>query len=179
MLRFIDFGTILVQIWRHFGKRWIKFDGFTKPVEDITLRIRATRGDQQRDRETERQRDRETERQRDRESRPNPLKDQGDSRKAPSPANFARFLGEFHSVAKQASFCNAFGRDFGGLWKPKWMQKLMLGLVFFDVVLECAFALILVRIFEAPNLKNQALASTGARFLQNRRFRKRFQKRWV
>ena len=119
------------------------------------LRIRATRG---------------------RSSRPNPLKDQGDSRKAPSPANFARFLGEFHSVAKQASFCNAFGRDFGGLWKPKWMQKLMLGLVFFDVVLECAFALILVRIFEAPNLKNQALASTGARFLQNRRFRKMFEK---
>ena len=104
------------------------------------------------------------------------MKDPRDSRKAPRPANFARFLGEFHSVAKQASLCNAFGRDFGGLWKPKWMQKLMLGLVFFDVVLECAFALILVRIFEAPNLKNQALASTGARFLQNRRFRKRYEK---
>ena len=45
----------------------------------------------QRDRETERQRDRETERQRDRESRPNTLKDQGDSRKPPSPAALAWF----------------------------------------------------------------------------------------
>ena len=30
--------------------------------------------------------------------------------------------------------------------------------------------------FEAPNLKNRALASTGAWFLQNRRFRKRYEK---
>ena len=59
------------------------------------------------------------------------------------------------------------------------MLKLTLGLVFFDVVLECVFASIFVRIFEAPNLKNRALASTGARFLQNRRFRKRYEKNMI
>ena len=58
------------------------------------------------------------------------------------------------------------------------MRKLTLGPVFFDVVLECVLASIFVRNFEAPNLKNWALASTGARFLQNRRFRKRYEKAW-
>ena len=33
-----------------------------------------------------------------------------------------------------------------------------------------------VRIFEAPNLKNRALASKGTRFLQNQRFRKSYEK---
>ena len=36
-----------------------------------------------------------------------------------------------------------------------------------------------VRIFEAPNLKNRALASTGARFLQNQRFLKRYEKSMI
>ena len=96
-----------------------------------------------------------------------------------SPFNFRRLWREFHSLANQASFCIAFGRDFGGFWKPKWMRKLMPGPVFFDVVLECVFALIFVRIFEAPKLKNRALASTRARFLQNRRFRKRYKKNMI
>ena len=98
-----------------------------------------------------------------------------DALQTPTPVSLRRFPRDFHSVAKQASFYIAFGRDFGGFWRPKWMRKLMLGPVFFDVVLECVFASIFVRIFEAPNLKNRALASTGARFLQNRRFRKRYE----
>ena len=95
------------------------------------------------------------------------------------PVDFGRFPGDFHSVAKQASFRIAFGRDFGGFWKPKWIAKLTSGPVFFNVVLDCIFASIFVRIFEAPNLKNRALASTGARFLQNRRFRKRYEKNMI
>ena len=70
-----------------------------------------------------RQRDRETERQRNRESTPNPLKDQGDSHKDLRPANLARFPGNFHSVAKQASFNIAFRTDFGGFWRPTWTQN--------------------------------------------------------
>ena len=91
-------------------------------VEELALRIRATRG-----RSTERQRDRETERQRDRESRPNPLKDQGDSRKAPRPGDFGRGVGRLHSVAKQASFYIALGVHFQGFWealgRPTWRGK--------------------------------------------------------
>ena len=52
----------------------------------LALMIRATRS-----RSTERQRDRETERQRDRETRPNPLKDQRDSRKPLRPAKLVEF----------------------------------------------------------------------------------------
>ena len=84
------------------------------------------------------------------------------------PVNLRRFANKFHSVAKQASFYIAFGRDFGGFWKPKCMRKLMPGPVFFDVVLECVFASMFVRIFEAPNLKNRALAWKAARFFENR-----------
>ena len=59
---------------------------------------------------------RSTERQRDRESRPNPLKDQGDSRKVPRRADFRRFAGGLHSVAKQASFETPFFRVPGRFW---------------------------------------------------------------
>ena len=40
----------------------------------------------------------------------------------------------------------------------------MFGPLFFDVIFECVFALLSPRFFEAPNLKNRALASTGAQF---------------
>ena len=101
------------------------------------------------------------------------------SPKVATPVNIRRFPGDFHSVAKQASFYIAFGKDFGGFWRPKWMLKLTLGPVLFDVVLECVFASIFVRIFEARNLKNRVLASTGAQFLQNRRFRKSYEKNMI
>ena len=83
--------------------------------------------------------DTETQRQRDRESRPNPLKDQGDSRKAPSPADFGRVPGDFHSVAKQASFYIALGAHFQGFWEV-WGGQLggenRFLRVFFDVFFE-------------------------------------------
>ena len=107
-----------------------------------------------------------------RSSRPNPMKDQGDSHKVLRPAALRRLPRRSHSVAKQASFNIAFGADFQGFRKPKWTQKSMLGPIFFEVIFEYVFASIFGRFFEAPNLKNWAPASTGARFLQNGRFRK-------
>ena len=110
-------------------------------VAQLTLRIMATRG-------------RSTERQRDRESRPNPLKDQGDSRKAPSPANFGRVPGDFHSVVEQASFSIAFRSDFGGLGKQKWMPKYNFFNMFFDVSLHRVSTSIFTYLLKAPNQKN-------------------------
>ena len=61
------------------------------PLKNLISGLGRRGTGQQRDRETERQRDRDTERQterqRDRETRPNPLRDQGDSRKALPPAD--------------------------------------------------------------------------------------------
>ena len=99
---------------------------------------------------------------RGRSSRPNHMQSHSRSPKVAALVSLRRLASEFHSVAKQASFYVAFGKDFGGFRRPKWMPKLMLGPVFFDVVLECVFASIFVGIFEAPNLKNRALASMGA-----------------
>ena len=86
-------------------------------VEELTLRIRATRG---------------------RSSRPNPLKDPRDSRKAPSPANFGRFVGKLHSVAKQALFNIAFQSEFEVFGRPDGCQNSIFGL-FFSIVFSNAF----------------------------------------
>ena len=56
------------------------------------------------------------------------------------------------------------------------MPKSMFEALFFDVFFECVCTPMLGRFFEAPNLENRALASTGTRFSQNRRFQKRFEK---
>ena len=78
-----------------------------------------------------------------RSSRPNPLKDQGDSPKAPSPAAFGRFLGDLHSVATQASFSialrsdfRAFGSEFGCLGGAKMDAKIDSGRFFCDALVE-------------------------------------------
>ena len=86
----MDFRRISAGFWQDFGVLFGRHLGEAFQVAGFTLRIRATRG-------------RSTERQRDRESRPNPLKDQGDSSKAPRPAGFGRGAGEVHGFAKQAS----------------------------------------------------------------------------
>ena len=132
------------------------------------MRIRATRG-----RSTERQRDRETERQRDRESRPNPLKDQGDSRKALGPAAFARFAARSHSFAKQASkkFAKRFGKfDFGrlsdGFGGPKWRPASLLETFFCDAFFERFSESIrdcLRSFFRGPNLDSTAQAQCFVR----------------
>ena len=44
-----------------------------------------------------------------RESRPNPLEDQGDSRKVPSPADSARLLGGVHRSRNKLGFASLFG----------------------------------------------------------------------
>ena len=108
--------------------------------------------------------------------RPNHMRSLLDGLQTPTPVNFRRLPRGFHSVAKQASFSVAFGSDFKGFWRPTWTQKSMFGPRFFDVIFECVFVSILARFFEAPNLKNRALASTGAWFLQNRCFQKKFEK---
>ena len=48
--------------------------------------------------------------------------------------------------------------------------------LFFDYFLECVCASIFVGFLEAENMKNSNFALTGARFLQNRRFRKSIEK---
>ena len=94
-----------------------------------------------------------------------------------SSVDFRRVAGDFHSVAKQASLSVAFRSDFGGfsddfgwVWEAKMEAKTDFLDVFFYVVFECVFVSILRRFLEARNLKNINFASTGARFLQNRRF---------
>ena len=131
------------------------FDGFTRSVEEVSLRIRATRGQS-----TERQRDRETERQRDRESRPNPLKDQGDSSKALRPGDFGRFVGNFHSVAKQApsgidlrSVFRGFRSDFRKFWDAKTEVKIDIGDVFFRCFFGSCFGIDFGWIFGGSDLE--------------------------
>ena len=90
-------------------------------VEELALRIRATRG---------------------RSSRPNPLKDQGDSRKALSPGAFRRFLGSLHSVAKQASFRVALRSDFRGFrsdFRRFWEAPMDAKIDFRDIFFRCFF----------------------------------------
>ena len=39
-------GMIWAQFWRNFLIFWMSFGGFSKSVEEVSLRIRATKGDQ-------------------------------------------------------------------------------------------------------------------------------------
>ena len=56
------------------------------------------------------------------------------------------------------------------------MPKSMFWDVFWRRFFDCVLASILDQFLDVANLKNRAPASTGARFLQNRRFRKVFEK---
>ena len=133
-------------------------------VADLTLMIKATWG---------------------RSRRPNHMRSHIGNPKAMRPVNFRRLRGEFHSVAKQASFNIAFGRDFwsfgsdfGRFWEAKTEAKIDFWEVFCDVFFECALASILGGFLEAQNLKNSNFASTGARFLQIWCFQKISEKHW-
>ena len=66
-------------------------------------------------------------------------------------------------------FFGAISEDFGGQNECK---NSIFEPFFCDVIFECVFVLIFVRYLEAPNLKNPAPVSTGARFLQIRCFLK-------
>ena len=56
--------------------------------------------------------------------------------KAMTPVNFRRAWGEFHSVAKQASFNIAFRVDLEGFGKPKSMPKFDFRAIFSDAIFE-------------------------------------------
>ena len=119
-------------------------------VAELALMIRGTRG---------------------RSRRPNHMHSHLDALQTLSPVNFRRGARGLHSVAEQASFDIASGKDFEGFRKDfgrfseaKMEAKIDFWEVFFEVVFECVFASILGSFLEARNLKNSNFASTGARF---------------
>ena len=91
---------------------------------------------------------------------------------APSTAKMhGRFFESFLGRQFLAIFFDV-GSLFKNFGKPKRRPKSIFGRFFFDVFFECVSASIFNGFWEARNLKNSNFASTGARFLQNRRFRK-------
>ena len=59
-----------------------------------------------------------------------------DALQTPAPVNLRRLAGEFHSVAKQASFNIAFRVDLEGFGRPKSMPKFDFRAIFSDVIIE-------------------------------------------
>ena len=55
------------------------------------------------------------------------------------PDGFRRLPGDFHSVAKQASFNVAFGVDLEGFGKPRWLPKFDFRALFCDVIFDSVF----------------------------------------
>ena len=80
------------------------------------------------------------------------------SPKAMRPVNLRRGPGDLHSVAKQASFCVAFGTNFRGFRRPNWTPKVNFQASVFDVISECVFVSNFNRFLEAPNSKNSNFA---------------------
>ena len=76
------------------------------------------------------------------------------SPKAMPPVNLRRLPGEFHSVAKQASFNVALGVDLEGFGRPRWPLKFDFRALFFDVIFDCISASTFGQLLDAPNLKN-------------------------
>ncbi len=64
----------------------------------------------------------------------------------------------------------------GRFWEAKTEAKIDFWDFFFDVFFECVSASIFGRFLEAPNPENVHGATAGARFSQNRRFRKKSEK---
>ena len=84
----------------------------------------------------------------------------------------------FFDSILEATFFD-FGAILGGFGEAKMVPKSIFGRFFGSLFSHAISASILDRFLEAPNLKNRALASTGARFLQNRRFQKMIKKRSI
>ena len=84
----------------------------------------------------------------------------------------------FHSFFRRRFFSFFFdvGSILGGLGRPKRRPKSIFRKLFCDAFFECVSASISGRFWEAPNPENMHGASTGARFSQNRRFRKSSEK---
>ena len=74
--------------------------------------------------------------------------------KAMTPVAFRRLPGEFHSVAKQASFNIAFRVDLEGFGSPKSMPKCDFRAIFSDVIFERNFTSKFGSILKVQNQKN-------------------------
>ena len=74
--------------------------------------------------------------------------------KAMPSVNFRRGWGDFHSVAKQASFSIAFWNNFGGFGKPKSMPKFDFRAIFSDEIFEKQITSKFGSFLDARNQKN-------------------------
>ena len=93
--------------------------------------------------------------------RPNHMRSHMDALQTMTPVNFRRFLGEAHSVAKQASRrfglrsdVGGFRKDFERIWEAKMDAKIEFQAHFFDAFSERVFASMFHGLLEARNLKN-------------------------
>ena len=102
-----------------------------------------------------------------------------DTLQTPGPVNFRRLARGLQSVAEPASFCVAFGSDFGGFWKRKPSQKWMFEPPFCDVFFECVFASIFIGFVEARNLENIVFASREHDFFEIDVFKNDAKKRLI
>ena len=125
-----DFGPILMDIERILGGISKKLARFYMNFAGLTLMIRATRG---------------------RSSRPNHMLSLLDALQTLRPVDLRRLPRQFHSVAKRASLYIAFGTDFQGFWKPKWLPNSIFEALFFDVIFQCFWASKFGGFLEAPN----------------------------
>ena len=89
-----------------------------------------------------------------------------------------RFWGFFFGSMLEAIFFD-LGAILGGFGRPKWRSKSIFEKLFGSFFSHAISASILDRFLEAPNPKNRAPASTGARFSQNRRFQNMIEKRSI
>ena len=82
------------------------------------------------------------------------MRSQVGSPKAMALVNFQRVWGDFHSVAKQASFNIAFRVDLEGFGRPKSMPKFDFRAIFSDVIFERNFTSKFGSCLKAQNQKN-------------------------
>ena len=85
--------------------------------------------------------------------RPNHMRSQIGGPKAMRPVALRRLPGDFHSVAKQASFNVAFGVDLEGFGKPRWLPKFDFRALFCDVIFDSVFVSTSGRLLDILNLK--------------------------
>ena len=83
----------------------------------------------------------------------------------------------FDSILETTFF--DFGWILEGFWEPNMVPKSISGTFFSRFFSSTVLASILNQFLKARNLKNSNFVSTGARFLQNRRFQKMFEKRSI
>ena len=99
----------------------------------------------------------------------------GAVRRAPRPLRFWTFF--FGSILEATFF--DFGSILEGFGEPKMVPKSIFGTFFSRFFSSTVLASILNQFLKARNLKNSNFVSTGARFLQNRRFQKMIEKHLI